>query len=314
MKSYATLSLIPLLGILLLFGTAKAIHQLEYTIEVHSDGSAAWSIEQKGIGVQPSFDIFFENVTVLVNLAKERTQRDMSAERFVMNVNFSGSYRLVKYQFCWNGFAQIEDSRIRIGDVFEVEDFFAYLYGDGEVYVKYPPENVVESVSPAPHEQDPSVPMLKWYGIEDFRIGEPKIVFGREKAAFGFMDIIKQNALMIGSLIALVGVSSVSVYYFKLRKREMKEVVSAGAPAPPTILGIEDDEERVVKLLQAGGGSLYQSTIADNCGFSRAKASKLLAAMEKKGRVRRVEKGREKVVTLIEVTKEHEKTRNRRGT
>ena len=67
---------------------------------------------------------------------------------------------------------------------------------------------------------------------------------------------------------------------------------------------MEDDEEKVVNLLKAAGGSLYQSAIADQCGFSRSKASKLLALMERKRKIRREKKGREKLVTLIYTVKE----------
>ncbi len=79
-----------------------------------------------------------------------------------------------------------------------------------------------------------------------------------------------------------------------------KEVVVAKPPVPPSVLGIEDDEEKVVNLLRAAGGSMYQSTIADHCEFSRSKTSKLLTTMENKRKIRREKKGREKVVTLIE--------------
>ncbi|NIW12435.1 MAG: hypothetical protein GWN31_00560 [Candidatus Thorarchaeota archaeon] len=119
----------------------------------------------------------------------------------------------------------------------------------------------------------------------------------REKGASGFVEVIKENALAIVGLIALVGLSSISLYYFKLRK---KEAVVAKPPVPPSVLGIEDDEEKVVNLLRATGGSMYQSTIADHCKFSRSKTSKLLTTMENKRKIRREKKGREKVVTLIE--------------
>ncbi len=155
---------------------------------------------------------------------------------------------------------------------------------------------MIKSVSPRPNEK--SGQTLTWYGIRDFETGEPRIVL-KEKAASGFLEIAKENALTIVSLIALVGVSSISVYYFRLRK---KEAVVAKPPMPPSVLGIEDDEEKVVNLLRAAGESMYQSAIADHCNFSRSKTSKLLTAMETKGKIKREKRGRERVVTLIEET------------
>lgn len=282
--------------------------QLEYRIEVHADGSASWIIEHRFLKGEneslfaqlssPTYfsDVFVKNIKMLLNATKEKTGRmNMTVENFVMIASVLGSYSVVTYQFEWQGFAETADTRIMIGDVFTVDGLF--LYGEGTVSIQFPSEYTVESVSPSPHAQ--SNQTLTWYGIKDFGVGEPKIVLGQEKAAYGFLEIIKANAPIIASLITLVAVSSISFYYFKLRKKETRETISAEAPVPSGVLRIEDDEEKVVNLLRAAGGSLYQSKIADECGFSRAKASKLLAAMEKQGKIRRVEKGREKVVTLI---------------
>jgi uncharacterized membrane protein len=68
--------------------------------------------------------------------------------------------------------------------------------------------------------------------------------------------------------------------------------------APEAIFGIEDQEQRVVALLQRAGGSTLQSTITKEFGFSKSKTSQLLDTMEKKGIVSRQRMGREKIVTL----------------
>lgn len=62
---------------------------------------------------------------------------------------------------------------------------------------------------------------------------------------------------------------------------------------------MEDDEEKVVKLLKSANGQLYQSLIAKHCSFSTSKTSELLTSMENKGIITRTQKGREKLVTLI---------------
>jgi len=313
MKLYMMPFLTLILTVSLFVNTVWGAYQLEYRIEVYIDGSATWIIEHIFLKGQdealfrqlsdPTYfsDTFVKNIKSLVNATKEKTQRmNMTLENFVMTISVSGSYSIVKYQFRWRGFAEIENTRIKIGDVFEVENFFTYLYGDGAVYIKYPTEYIVESVSPTPHEQDYSIPMLEWYGIEDFGIEEPKIVIKEKSAASEFLDIISKNVILIIGLLALIGVGSVGLYHFKLRKKEMGPKM----PEFLRILGMEDDEEKVVNLLKAAGGSLYQSAIADRCGFSRSKASKLLALMERKGKIRREKKGREKLVTLIYTVKE----------
>jgi hypothetical protein len=298
---YRMLFLLLLIVVPLQCGVVQGAYQLEYIIEVHADGSAVWIIEQKGIGIEVSFERFVKNVSSLVNAAKEKTERDMIAKDIAMNVNVSGSYKAVSYRFNWEGFSEIEGSRIKIGDVFKVENFFSYLYGDGSVYIKYPQEYVVESVSPTPHKQDYAIPMLEWYGIRDFGMGEPRIVLKEKSASWGFLNVIRNNAILIIGLLALISVGgSVSLYYFKFRKREVKKETVPKMLEFQRTPEIENDEEKVVNLLKAAGGRLYQSTIADQCGFSRSKTSKLLKAMEDKGKIKREEKGREKVVTLLE--------------
>lgn len=295
----------------------SAAYQLKYKIEVHSDGSAKWVSQHvfvKGKDealleqlISPTYfsGTFAESVKSLVNAAVERTGRtNMTVENFAMTANLSGSYNVVRYQFDWREFAETEGMKIKIGDVFEVEGLF--LFGDGAVNIIYPSEYRIESISPRPNEE--SERTLTWYGTADFKSGEPRIVLV-EKTAPGFMDIVGYNILMIVSLTMLVGAGSLIIYYLRLRR---KAVVAAKAPVSPRGLVIEDDEEKVINLLRAAGGSLYQSTITEQCGFSRSKTSKLLTTMENEGKVRREEKGREKVVTLINGVKESDKERDER--
>jgi uncharacterized membrane protein len=65
-------------------------------------------------------------------------------------------------------------------------------------------------------------------------------------------------------------------------------------------LGLERDEEKILKSLAANGGSQYQTQITELCRFSKAKTSQLLSVLEKKGMVTRYKKGRDKIVTLTE--------------
>lgn len=301
-KSYAMFLL--LLSQVIFFHSriAQAGIQLEYTIEVHVSGSATWTIEQRGMDVPAPFaayDTFVKNVTMLVSIAEEETQRNMSVEYKPMTVSVLGSYKIVTYEFRWIGFSEVKDGRIAIGDVFRVENFFSYLYGDGAVHIVYPSECTVESVSPEPVWQNSSK-RLEWYGIEDFEIGEPKVMLTQKSAFSAFMDIIGRNAILIFSLLALISGGSASLYYFKFRRNIMKKGTRPQMHEFPRTPEIEDDEGKVVDLLKAAGGSLYQSTIADRCEFSRSKTSKLLKLMEDKGKIRRKEKGRQKIVTLLE--------------
>jgi uncharacterized membrane protein len=67
---------------------------------------------------------------------------------------------------------------------------------------------------------------------------------------------------------------------------------------------VETDEEKIVRLLKSSHGSLHQSAIVEQCRFSKAKTSQLLAALESRGVVRREKKGRDKIVALVETNKD----------
>lgn len=299
-------------ALILPFGMFLGQNQLQwtttYSIEVCEDGSAAWTIERRvllqteedenNFGYYTSFSYLkselkrFSNETrEMVNRAAVSTGRNMSAEKFKITAfseeTATGSYGVIKYQYNWIGFAEVEDGKITVGDVF-LEG--PYLYRDDTLVMKYSPEYRVVSVLPTPDDTRESDRTLIWYGPRNFEAGEPNVVLRKGNVLQGYMPLI------VGLLIAgIVGMGSAGLWFFKFRKKEIGVVVS-----PAVKLAIEDDKEKVVKLLREAGGSMYQSTITKRCGFSKSKTSGLLKTMEKKGEIQRQKKGREKLVTLTE--------------
>jgi len=278
-------------------------YQLEYTVEVDSEGSAKWVIEHTFITGQDEelfaqlsdwkyfTDTFIKNVTALVNATKLKTGRmDMDVEKFVMTVNSLGSYKTVKYEFQWIKFAVVEGNRIKIGDVFETDGLF--MYGEGKVNIIYLEGYTVENVSPSP--DDKSDLTLTWIGTKNFRSGEPRVELAHENSS---NFVWGENVFIVIGAAALVIVGFVSFRYFKLRK---KRTESIKPQVPSTALEVEDDEGKIINLLKTAGGRLQQSVIVSQCRFSKAKTSLLLKTMEEKGIVRRLERGREKIVILEE--------------
>ena len=58
------------------------------------------------------------------------------------------------------------------------------------------------------------------------------------------------------------------------------------------------DEERVERLLRANGGRMKQATIVKETGWSNAKVSQLLSAMDEADRVDKLRIGRENLISL----------------
>ncbi|MEM2912700.1 MAG: cohesin domain-containing protein [Candidatus Bathyarchaeia archaeon] len=105
------------------------------------------------------------------------------------------------------------------------------------------------------------------------------------------------DILIIVSVVVFVGIIFAGMWLFKFRK---KRKAMPTFPVSSLISELEDDEKKIVNLLKSAGGRLLQSSIAEQLKFSRAKTSKLLKIMEDKGKIRREQKGREKIVTLQE--------------
>jgi uncharacterized membrane protein len=283
--------------------TAYCESTAEYNIQIKNDGSSTWILirDVSANGSIDSWQQFQNKVMSLVEKAQSKTGREMSVEFDFMSISGSGSYAVVEYSFDWMNFSRTENAKIMIGDVFQVENFFNQLYGDGEVNMTYPSGYVVETVSPQPYEQNNLRQTLIWVGTADFT-NNTNIVLEKEALAPGLLNVSQQNEVIIVSLIVMISSLSVVFYLFRGRQKRNREVTTK--PEIPSVLEIESDEEKIVKFIRHSGGSLYQSTITDRCGFSKAKTSQILSILESKGIVSRYKKGRQKVVTLTDKSSE----------
>lgn len=312
-KLFATLFLILFF---FLSGTGFCESELEwitaYEIEIGENGSASWIIERKTLleteydeamfNYYSSLDYHYElssNISELVKTARLKTGRwNMTYEPLTITSSVFRSatvtYGVVTYQYDWLEFANLvpDQEKIEIGDVF-VDGIF--LFGNGELAIGYPPGYVVADSFPVPDETRESDRTIIWRELESFSVEEPRIVLRKKR----FMDVLNDYMLLVVGVVVVGGAGFSGFLLLRRRKKgEAKPVVQAPMPD----LEIEDDEDRVVRLLKASHGRLFQSTITEQCGFSKTKTSLLLTAMEKKGMVKRRKKGREKLVTLIEKT------------
>lgn len=276
---------------------ARCQNYVEYKVQINSGNSADWTITRVS-GINTDIDVvgFQERVITLVDAAANETHREMVVDedslQMVDEVFWETQSRKTVYAFKWQNFSVIENGKITFGDVFRVAGFFGQLFGDGALQISYPPMYAVLSVSPRPDERDDSAQRLKWFGTEYFVNGEQEIILVDKSS-----DLWQQYAVIGAGLAVAVAALLAGVYVFRRRKSKAKAAkasVLAGAPF------IESGEERIMKLLRSSGGSMRQSAIAEQCRFSKAKTSQLLAALEQKGVIKRYKRGRDKIVTLNE--------------
>ncbi|MCW3994840.1 MAG: MarR family transcriptional regulator [Candidatus Bathyarchaeota archaeon] len=267
-----------------------------YQVQINSDGSANWNIIQFSSANTPvdTWQGFQEKIFNIVNSAASLTQRQMEINEHSLQINstISAESRITDYSFIWQNFSIIEGKEIVFGDVFEVHDFFGQLYGDAAFELTYPSDYSVKSVTPAPYERQDSSCTLKWSRTQDLVNAKVCIVLISDSQK---EDINLQYSLITVSILALVfTVTLVGTYAFKRRRTNGNHNQDTAAPA------LESEEDKIINLLRAQGGTMRQSEITERCRFSKAKASQLLSALETRGILTRYKKGRDKIVTLKE--------------
>ncbi|MGA3193020.1 MAG: hypothetical protein ABSD73_11005 [Candidatus Bathyarchaeia archaeon] len=304
MKTFLLIATAYLLLLLIPYATVLGESQPTYTIQIGSDGSATWTVTQT-LEINASIETLetLQNrITRLVEASESTTGRTMAAN--VDSLTFTrptnSSYIEAEYRFEWQNFCEVQDAQIVIGDVFRSPNFFDHLYGDGEVYITYPPQYVVQTVQPAPFTRNDSIQTLEWLGTKDVQNGT-RIVLMQESTTPSFIDTLKANALLIAGLLAIAAGSSIGFYVFRHnKKKKVKIPENVEFRSHPEM---ESDEQKTVNLIRSSGGKLYQSAITNQLGFSKAKTSQLLGILEHKGAIRRYKKGRDKIVVLLEQEK-----------
>jgi uncharacterized membrane protein len=283
---------------------------IQYKVQINIGGSASWTITQVSDinGTVDTWEGFQQKVGSLINAAANQTQREMSLDPNSLQISTvisTNQSKTVAYLFTWQNFSVIQNGEITFGDVFHVNNFFNNLYGDGGLQISYPETYALKSVFPAPDERDNSTQTLEWLGTQLFVNEKPSITLTSLSATPSPSPTSNQAAdgsewqlyAIISIASAVAAASLVGVFMARRRKRKSELTEAAKFAEFPAI---ESEEQKIVKILQANGGSAFQSAITEQSRFSKAKTSQLLTALEKKGIVTRYKKGRDKIVTLAE--------------
>ena len=284
----------------LLSATAfAAADYVEYNINIREDGSAFWTIIHVTDinSVVDSWEDFEHRLISTINNAKDRTGREMAPDFLSLEmstqIHWETSSKTIKYIFRWENFSVIEESQISIGDVF-TEDFFSLLYGEGELILTYPSGYLLRSVSISPNEMDQSTNTLHWYRTQDFLAGNHNILLETGVGSNGFLNLFTLAILSSGG----IGIMVITFLVFKQRRKQ-KEKLSR-LEEFPSLQKSESDQDKILRLLDSSGGNLKQSEVSAKLGFSRAKTSLLLSEMEKNSIVRRIKKGKTKIIFRVE--------------
>jgi len=273
-----------------------------YTITVQEDGSALWQIEYRTLLATDSDLLAFDNYTrdlpavylpqVQDLMQRSAAQASVAASRpmaisnvtgtAVVQTSPTGRYGVVIYSFGWSGFAK-PDGTLSVGDAFAGG---LYLAKDNTLILRYPYGWSVKSAEPVPDDQRDG---LAWYGLRTFGPGEPRVTL--EKSSFPLVPVI------VAVILIFVGIAGFMAYR-TIRHQDLPD--EPEEPAAPLSAADEAGlEERIVKILEAGGGEQFQSAIVNALGIPKSTVSSSLNSLHAKGMIVKVKKGRENLIRLV---------------
>jgi uncharacterized membrane protein len=281
---------------------ATPAYTTTYTIAVQEDGTAVWQLEYRTLLASDSDLAAFENYTrdlpsVYLPQVQDLMQRSASQASVatsrpmaisnvtgnaVVQTSPTGRYGVVIYSFSWSGFAK-PDGTLAVGDAFAGG---LYLDRGNTLILRYPSGWTVTEAEPGPDDQRDG---LAWYGLRTFGPGEPRVIL--EKPSFPLVPVI---AAVILIFVILAGFLA----YRALKDKNVEEETEEPAP----LLSAAEEaglEERIVTILQTGGGEQYQSAIVKALGIPKSTVSSSLNSLHAKGMIVKVKKGRENLIRLI---------------
>ncbi len=313
MNGNSLLLLAVLLVCVLPAGTAAApvpAYATTYTITVQEDGSALWQIEYRTLLASDDDLLAFDNYSrdmpavylpqVRDLMQRSAVQASVAASRPMAISNVTGNtavqtsptgrYGIVIYSFSWSGFAK-PDGSLAIGDAFAGG---MYLAKDNTLVIRYPYGWTVLQAEPAPDQQRD---VLVWYGLRTFGPGEPRVLL--EKPAFPLVPLIAG--------ISVVAVIAGFILYRATKRQAAPDLTDyrdepADSGEPAALLSEAEEaglEERIIRLLEAGGGEQYQSEIVKTLGLPKSTVSSALNNLHRKGMIQKVKKGRENLIRLV---------------
>ncbi|MCX9012585.1 MAG: ArsR family transcriptional regulator [Candidatus Methanoperedens sp.] len=280
-------------------------YKITYTININEGGTAVWSVEYRTALVSKEDFDSFDNYTrqlnpVYLNEFKElmqrsvseaanATSRKMAAGGFTGDAKVesapTGTFGVVRYSFTWMNFAELDtDRNLKIGDVFVGG---LYLSKDNTLIIQYPSGYTIEHAEPQPDQVRDS---MVWYGLRSFKAGEPAIVLSRTS----WMPLL--------IAISVISISAAGVFIY-MRKARGKNAIIGTTVEPVagnlTEADMMDVRDRIVKLLNESGGSLYQSEIGKKLDIPRSTVSTALNQLRDKKIIQKVKKGRENLIRLV---------------
>jgi uncharacterized membrane protein len=126
-----------------------------------------------------------------------------------------------------------------------------------------------------------------WYGLRSFGAGEPRIVLA--KTSFSWIPLI---------IVVFIIAAGTFIIVRKIRGKIAPYSATEPVAEDITEADMMDLEDRIVKLLNESGGSLYQSEIVRRLNLPKSTVSSALNELYNKEIIQKIKKGRENLIRL----------------
>jgi uncharacterized membrane protein len=215
--------------------------------------------------------------------------------------------------FTWTNFARTSGGRIVVGDAFNTTQG-TWLGGlnANQTLIITAPRGYTLTRSPVGFTNG----TVRFDGPASFEPGSPTVVFerradtpstagtGNDGGMFASLPVV---ILGVG-VVVLGGVAVLGAYALARRDTAGDHATESEQTEPETPNPEEipadttdelfSDEERVERLLERNGGRMKQAAIVSETGWSNAKVSQLLSAMDEADRIDKLRIGRENLISL----------------
>lgn len=276
---------------------------------------------------------FRERMQGVVSNAANATGREMRATNFTASSRIQEVPRrwgIVTYEFTWTNFAGQKSETLVVGDIFQGGWF---ITANDTLQIEAPAGYNITRVEPGPASQDGGV--VTWVGREDFADKRPRVEFSlatNQKATTEGSDTSTQSSPTTGAgtpfgkdyleaVLGIVGFGIVGLIAFTVYRRrdgvgDTEQPVTVDTEKKPatmtptatdqearsedsaTATAVMTDKERVLNLLDADGGRMRQTAIAEEFDWSASKTSRVIGKMADEGSVEKLQLGRENLVAL----------------
>ncbi|MFB6163969.1 MAG: helix-turn-helix transcriptional regulator [Haloarculaceae archaeon] len=229
--------------------------------------------------------------------------------------------------FTWTHFARESGERLIADDVFNTSagTWLPSLSADQRLVFAGP--DTYRFLSATPRGYVVSNGSVRWSGPQTFEPGKLAVVYERVEYGPPGGNWLQSNWYLLVALGGLAGAVALA-YYLAERDTDLPSpgaiarsrgdddadaavaangtgaAATAGSAAPDADVDAEideellSDEERVERLLERNGGRMKQANIVTETGWSNAKVSQLLSAMDDEDRIDKLRIGRENLISF----------------